>query len=335
MSDLLWKKFPILDDGFICLSDFMGSDAKIASRARTSYGNDRRYELEVSSPEYQEAAKSDETLIRYLMRHSHTSPVEFCEVEFLVRAPLYVVAQWQRHRTGSFNQVSGRYREMIDSMQETPTDKWRLQSTNNKQGSAGYLVDWPEHARIEEDYTSDSEGLPEACQVVTIPDTKVLVTKPNQGPGSYLSERELYAHKILEEVYHERLALGVAKEQARKDLPVCNYTEMYWKCDLHNLLHFLKLRMDPHAQEEIRVYANQIAEIVEELFPVTWQAFVDYRLNALTLTALDVKVIKWWLANRNNSVVCQEGIPVSFAEIIPNKRERTECVDKLRGLGLL
>lgn len=352
MTNLLWKKFPILNDGFICLSDVMGNDAKIASRARTSYGLHLReerinqkltkhiqYPNEIFVKEHRysdqdkswicfmsngdikkvtvtdhlnlvkEIDKEDATLIRRLMRDRHTSPFEFCQVEFLVRAPIYVFRQWHRHRTASINEYSGRYKEMIDSMETTPPGKWRLQSGKNKQGSDGYLTEWP-------------EGYDEL--------TKASFT----SPGGELSAMEEILHEQATKVYQQRLKFGVAKEQARKDLPVSNYSEMYWSCDLHNLLHFLTLRMDSHAQEEIRLYANQMGEIVKELFPVTWQAFEDYRLNAMTLTALDTQALK-----RINGLLPSERMEEFYDSILKqvfnNKTEREECVAKLKRLGIL
>lgn len=354
--NLLWKKFPILNDGFICLADFMGNDSKIASRARTSYGlhdlearlnekltkhigypdgvfvkrnefsgadqaivchmsngDVRKVTLESYHELQNQIEVEDAGLIRRLMRDRHTSPFEFCQVEFLVRAPIYVFRQWHRHRTASINEYSGRYKEMIDSIETTPPGKWRLQSGKNKQGSDGYLKDWP-------------EGFDE------------LTKNSFTSPGGQLSAMEEMLHEHAQKVYLERLALGVAKEQARKDLPVSNYSEMYWSCDLHNLLHFLTLRMDKHAQEEIRLYANQMGEIVKELFPVTWQAFEDYRLNAMQLTALDIKAIQK-LSDPNFAVVSNTGYldeaHTLLQSIFTNKTEREECVDKLTRLGIL
>lgn len=327
----------------------MGNDSKIASRARTSYGlHDREVRInekltkhigypfdvfvkkskyssadsaiicymsngdvrKVTSEDYMkcqhEIDREDAGLIRRLMRDRHTSPFEFCQVEFLVRAPIYVFRQWHRHRTASINEYSGRYKEMIDSMETTPPGKWRLQSGKNKQGSDGYLKDWP-------------EGLES--------------NHPDQSPGEFLSEDETFMHKSLNLSYKRRLALGVAKEQARKDLPVSNYSEMYWSCDLHNLLHFLTLRMDEHAQEEIRLYANQMGEIVKELFPVTWQAFEDYRLNAMQLTALDIKAIQ--LLTEGKTIGVEDYPTWVLDQVFTNKTEREECIAKLKRLGIL
>ena len=190
-----------------------------------------------------------------------------------VKAPIYVFRQWHRHRMASLNEYSGRYSEMIDDCERT--SEWRLQSTSNKQGSKDGKLEWPED-------TSKLNIFPILEDVI----------KDSYSPESYLSYRESYLQELLREGYEERLKFGIAKEQARKDLSVSNYSEMIWKSDLHNLLHFLSLRMDSHAQKEIRDYANIIGnEIVAALFPQTWEAFQDYRFQAITLSRLDIEMI--------------------------------------------
>lgn len=236
------------------------------------------------------------TLIRHLMRHRHTTPFEMAEVKFLVRCPMDLWRQWIRHRTANVNEYSTRFSEAIDAAQKTEPDQWRLQSTTNKQGSSVNFVE------------SDVLG----------------------GVFS-LQEREL--HKQSREVYEARLRAGVAREQARKDLPLSTYTEAYWKCDLHNILHFLGLRMDSHAQTEIREYATAMGEkIIAPLFPEVWRAFLDYRLNAITLSALDISVI--------NSIALtdawtREEIDGIVKEEISNKREQAETLEKLKRLGFI
>ena len=187
------------------------------------------------------------------MRHWHTTPFEMAEIKLLVRVPMDCWRQWIRHRMASVNETSTRYSIAIDAAQTTPADRWRLQATKNRQGSEGFL-------------------------------------DPAMGTELSAAERELQQHA--RQVYERRLELGVAREQARKDLPLSTYTEACWKIDLHNLLHFLQLRMDPHAQWEIRQYAETIGrEIVRPLFPLVWEAFADYRLEAVQLTRLDRDVI--------------------------------------------
>jgi len=287
VEQLRWRKFPVLDDGFVCLVDVMGDDSAIVQAARVSYGTGTK------------KVSDDRTLIRYLMRHHHTTPFEMAEVKLLVRVPMDIWRQWIRHRTASVNEYSTRYSIAIDTAHQTAPDMWRKQSTMNRQGSEGFL---------------------------------------DEQTGAELSreERELQEHA--RRVYQHRLELGVAREQARKDLPLSTYTEAYWKIDLHNLLHFLELRMDRHAQWEIAEYAKVIGnEIVAPLFPMTWEAFVDYRLQGMSLTRLDCEVIA--------RLVSQGQLPADESAFLEAQdpgwrelsrcREREECLEKLRRLGLV
>ena len=233
------KKIKVDRQGWIMLTNYMGSDSEIASCARTSYGKDRKE----SNPE------RDRKLIRYMMRHGHTSPFEQAELQFLVYVPMDTWRQWIRHRTASVNEYSTRYSVAIDEMHEA--EVWRKQSKSNNQGSEGEIE-------------------PALAQT--------------------LSKAEQAFHEAARNLYKARIEAGVAREQARKDLPLSTYTKAYWKIDLHNLLHFLKLRLDSHAQLEIRQYAEKIAEVVKELFPITWQAFEDYELHSIKINETDQKV---------------------------------------------
>ncbi len=287
LEKLRWKKFPVLDDGFVCLVDAMGNDEAIVQAARVSYGEGTR------------RVSDDRTLIRYLMRHQHTTPFEMVEVKLLVRVPMDCWRQWIRHRMASTNEYSTRYSVAIEAAQTTPPDGWRVQATGNRQGSEGTL---DEHV------------------------------------GADLTAEEVQFQKAARAMYQRRLALGVAREQARKDLPLSTYTEAYWKIDLHNLLHFLALRMDVHAQQEIREYAHTIGQkIVQPLFPGVWEAFVDYRLEAMHLTRLDGGVIARLAqsgripATEENFLAAQDP---SWAELA-RCRERDECRAKLVQLGIL
>ena len=288
IDGLRWEKFPVLDDGFVCLVDCMGDDSSVVQAARVSYGVGTK------------KVSDDRTLIRYLLRHRHTTPFEMAEIKFLVRVPMDCWRQWIRHRTANVNEYSTRYSVAIDSAQTTPPDQWRTQSSVNRQGSEGFL---PSEA----------------------------------GESLTASEREF--QEAAEKLYIDRLDAGVAREQARKDLPLCTYTEAYWKIDLHNLLHFLALRMDEHAQWEIRQYATTIGEkIVQPLFPVVWEAFNDYRREAMFLTRLDVGVIQR-LSESGGSVPYEDSAFLaaqdpSWAELT-RCRERDECRSKLVRLGLL
>jgi len=190
--------------------------------------------------------QADKALIRYLMRNRHTSPFEGAEIKLHIRCPIFVARQWLRHRTASVNEVSARYTEMEESFYIPDEDYIRAQSSNNKQCSGN---------------------------VVDSQDAEIYL--------SYLKEIQ----KSVYNVYKYALSVGISRERARELLPVGLYTEFYWKIDLHNLLHFLELRMHPHAQQEIRDYANIIGyEIVKTWVPITWQAFLDYRLNAVTFS---------------------------------------------------
>lgn len=268
-------------DGFIYLVDKMGTESSIIQAARVSYGEGTK------------SISDDTTLIRYLMRHRHTTPFEMVVLKFHVRVPMDCWRQWIRHRMSSTNEYSTRYSEAIDSMAVTDPNEWRLQSQTNKQGSSNTLQEWPENT-----------------------DNHIPI-KATTTPGEYLTQKEQEFQKQAQEIYQTRLKFGVAREQARKDLPLSTYTEAYWKIDLHNLLHFLSLRMDSHAQLEIREYANTIGKIVAEHYPNVWQAFEDYRLNAITLTALDIKAI---IEDR--------------IDHITNKREKAECLEKCRKLNI-
>jgi thymidylate synthase (FAD) len=292
----------VLDKGFVQLVDWMGTDADIATAARTSYGEKR-------------SISDDATLIRYLMRHRHTTPFEMCELKFRVKVPMDCWRQWIRHRMASVNEYSTRYTDAIDECQQTSPDAWRLQASNNKQGSSGEFVPLFE--------TTGDPGTPGYDG----PMSAWIGPRDEQGfplGGHELTHSESLLQSHAREVYKQRLSAGVAREQARKDLPLSNYTLAYWKIDLHNLLHFLGLRMDSHAQLEIRQYATVIGEqFVAKLFPVAWQAFLDYRVNAINLTALDQQA----LTAREFRIACL------MEEYGMTKREVEEYLAKCKALG--
>lgn len=243
------------------------------------------------------ATSTDETLMFYLMRHQHTSPFEQMELQFHVKVPMDIWRQWIRHRTASINEYSTRYSEVIEDMAVTPPDKWRKQSKDNKQGSDGYL---------------DIED------------------------GRDLSEDEAIFRLKAKEIYQKRLEMGVAREQARKDIPLSTYTLAVWKINLHNLFHFLELRLHPHAQQEIREYAQAIYDLARPLAPLAFAAFTRYRLRATRLSEIDSQVIKNIMQNCKST-------PVSYTEflnMVPSEwqgkrcREREECFDKLVKLAI-
>ena len=287
-AELRWKKFPVLDDGFVCLVDAMGSDGAVVQAARVSYGEGTK------------KISDDRTLIRYLMRHRHSTPFEMAELKFLVRVPLYIWQQWLRHRTANINQESHRYSVADDAMQVVDSLEWRAQSESNRQGSAGGL---------------------------------------NEELGTELSAAQANFQQSARQLYTQRLEAGVAREQARIDLPGSTYTQAYWKIDLHNLLHFLALRMDAHAQNEIRDYATAIGEnIVKPLFPQVWEAFTDYRLHAMLLTGPDSAVIARLAATGSPAPWSNEAFLAAQDPgwaALTRSRERDECLGKLVRLGLL
>lgn len=287
LDAILGKKIKVLDDGFVRLVDYMGSDASIVQAARVSYGEGTKKVTE------------DRGLIRYLMRHRHSTPFEMCEIKLHIRVPMDAWRQWIRHRMASVNEYSTRYSIAIDAAQQTEAHEWRVQSKDNKQGSEGFL---------------------------------------SAEEGRRLSEQEKEMHRMMRSLYDERLESGVAREQARKDLPLSTYTEAYWKMDLHNLLHFLALRMDSHAQYEIRVYAEAIGkEIVSKWCPLAWEAFLDYRLNAQNFSETELKIISEIGAGNTGKVKSMmEDIGLlkyKEGKLLRN-RERSELEEKLQYLNI-
>ena len=291
VEQLRWKKVPVLDDGFVCLVDVMGDDQAIVQAARVSYGEGTR------------KVSDDRGLIRYLLRHRHTTPFEMVELKFLVRVPMDCWRQWIRHRTANVNEYSTRYSLAIDATQSTKPEEWRTQATSNRQGSSGWL---------------DAEL------------------------GAKLTASEIEFQQQARTLYEQRIELGVAREQARKDLPLSTYTEAYWKVDLHNLLHFLALRMDSHAQLEIREYATAIGEqIVRPLLPIVWEAFIDYRMEGMFLSRLDrgviVRLMEQLAKSGKARATDEEFMAAQDPTWIDMQRcrERDECRSKLVELGIL
>ena len=287
LEKILGKAFPVLDDGFVRVVDYMGDDGSIVQSARVSYGKGTR------------KISEDRGLIRYLLRHRHTTPFEMCEIKLHVRVPMDCWRQWIRHRTANVNEYSTRYSIAIDRAQATAPDEWRQQAANNKQGSDGYA------------------------------DVEL---------GTLLTQRERQLQQLAREVYNERLERGIAREQARKDLPLSTYTEAYWKVDLHNLLHFLALRMDPHAQKEIRAYATVIGEeIVAPWLPLAWEAFQDYRMGGAFLTRIDREVFALVIRGESGAATKKAeelGILSRGDKGMKRNRERAELEAKLRDFGL-
>lgn len=287
LDEVLGEPFKVLKDGFIRVVDYMGSDSSIVQAARVSYGAGTK------------KLREDEALLRYLLRHRHTSPFEMCEVKLHVRVPMDIWRQWIRHRTANVNEYSTRYSIAIDSAENTNPDEWRTQSLTNRQGSAGSL---------------DVEK------------------------GKLLSLQETEFHRLSREMYDKRIEAGVAREQARKDLPLSTYTEAYWKIDLHNLLHFLELRMEINAQYEIREYANTIFnEVIKRWTPLTYKAFIDYMIESMTFSGLEIKIIKEMISGGSTKIkdfYMEFGWIKQDGSKNPNNRELFEFEEKLNKLSL-
>lgn len=242
----------------------------------------------------------DRGLIRYLLQHRHTTPFEMCSLKLHIRIPMDAWRQWIRHRTASVNEYSTRYSVAINASQKTAPDQWRTQAVDNKQGSAAPL---------------DADA------------------------GARLTAAEEDLHQLSRQVYENRIEAGVAREQARKDLPLCTYTEAYWKIDLHNLLHFLALRMDSHAQKEIRDYATVIGEeIVSRWVPLTWEAFQDFRFQGVNLSRLETEIVAAIGAGqmeKASSLAAEAGwLKPSKKGGLIRSRERMELEAKLKQLNL-
>ena len=242
MEAHLYTAYPVLDHGFVRVIDYMGDDSAICQAARVSYGRGTK------------AVTNDEGLIRYLMRHWHSTPFEMCEIKLHVKLPVFVARQWIRHRTANVNEYSARYSILDREFYIPAPEHVNAQSVVNNQGR-GQVLEGEEAARVLEILKADS----------------------NRCYDNY------------EAMISDEGQNGLARELARMNLPANIYTQWYWKVDLHNLFHFLRLRADAHAQYEIRVYADQICKIVADWVPAAYGAFEDYRLGGAQLSgrALD------------------------------------------------
>lgn len=269
---LLGHYIPVLNAGHICLIDYMGNDAEIVRAARVSYG------------EQGKKLRSDRGLLRYLMRHDHTSPFEMCEIKLLCKMPIFVARQWIRHRTASVNEVSLRYTGAEGEFYVPSLDMIGRQSKSNKQGR---------------------EGPQSLCEEDRLDAFTTIFGANNEALNAY--------NKLADR-------LGVARELARTVLPANLYTSWVWKIDLHNLFHFLRLRLHPHAQAEIREYAKAIQGIVEAWVPVSWDAFRDYRLASSSFSRQELEVLRA-MALRSPPERPQDGL---------SDREWGELLDKLR-----
>ena len=280
---LIGVRRPVLSHGFVALVDYMGNDAAIVQAARVSYGQGTK------------SVRDDRGLIRYLLRHRHTTPFEMVEFKFLVRLPIYVARQWVRHRTASLNEYSARYSVVPDEFDLPPPGSVRAQSTRNRQGRGDAL--------------------------------------PPETVERFRSDLDKVSHEAYD-VYRRALDAGVARETARMVLPLAYYTEWYWKIDLHNLFHFLSLRLDAHAQEEIRVYAAELAKIAAVVCPVACEAFEEFTLGALSLSRREQRAVRALLDGATPQAACESaGLPLTREDGRPmTTGEGVEFLDKLTRL---
>jgi len=272
LEAMLFHPVRVLDHGFVRVIDYMGDDAAIVQAARVSYGRGTR------------RVQEDTGLIRYLMRHRHTTPFEMCEIKFHIKLPIFVARQWIRHRTASINEYSARYSILDKEFYLPAPEHLAAQSATNRQGRGDVLAG-EEAAEVLHLLRDDAER--------TYAHYSVML---NEGEHADPARR------------------GLARELARMNLTLNTYTQWYWKTNLHNLFHFLSLRADAHAQYEIRVYADAMLRMTEAWVPTAAAAFRDYRLGAVTLSAQMVAVIKRMLA----------GEPVTQETSGLNRREWSE-----------
>jgi thymidylate synthase (FAD) len=257
LEEILYEPLPVLDRGFIRVVDYMGDDAAVVQAARVSYGRGTR------------KVSEDQGLINYLMRHRHTTPFEMCEIKYHVKLPIFVARQWIRHRTANVNEYSARYSILDNEFYVPAPEHLAAQATTNRQGRGRVL-----------------EG--EAAQ-------RVLDILRRDAERAYAG----YAELLNEDAAGTPIdpaQPGLARELARINLSLGFYTQWYWKTDLHNLMHFLSLRADPHAQHEIRAYAEAILGTVARWVPMTHAAFLEYRMNAATISATGLAVIRRLIA---------------------------------------
>lgn len=258
LEDILYEAQPVLDHGFVRVIDYLGNDSSIVQAARVSYGSGTK------------KARGDEGLIRYLMRHRHSTPFEMCEIKLHVKLPIFVARQWIRHRTANVNEYSARYSILDREFYIPEAATLAAQSTSNAQGR--------------------DEILPEN-------EAKAVI--------SYLKSHSEASYDGYKKMLTDEGKLGLARELARMNLPANIYTQWYWKIDLHNLFRFISLRADTHAQYEIRAYADVIGQLTKRWVPIAWRAFSDYETGGAHLSAAQTKCVKAMLMgteiNQENS----------------------------------
>jgi len=263
LEKVLYDLIPVLDHGFIRVIDYMGDDSSIVQAARVSYGKGTK------------KVSTDEGLIKYLMRHRHSTPFEMCEIKYHIKLPIFIARQWIRHRTANVNEYSARYSILDKEFYIPAKEQLATQSASNRQGRGDVL------------------GGSQANEVL-----KILKDDATRTYSNY----EIMLNERFDGTVIDKKKDGLARELARMNLTLNTYTQWYWKTDLLNLLNFLFLRSDDHAQYEIRVYADRILETVKKWVPITYEAFMDYRVGAAEISSKGIKVIKDLISGKTISI---------------------------------
>jgi len=286
LEKVLYEAIPVLDHGFIRVIDYMGDDSSIVQSARVSYGKGTK------------KVSTDEGLIRYLMRHWHSTPFEMCEIKYHVKLPIFIARQWIRHRTANVNEYSARYSILDKEFYIPAKEQLSAQSTNNRQGRGDLITGQ------------------QADEVLKILKDDAVRTYDNYE--KMLNER--FDGTVIDEKKS-----GLARELARMNLTLNSYTQWYWKTDLLNLMNFLFLRGDSHAQYEIRVYAEKMLDTVKKWVPITHAAFLDYRVGAAHLSSKGLKIVKSMI----------NGNKVGYEDSGLSKREWNELMEVIDKKNLI
>lgn len=283
LEEIMFKPLPVLDHGFVRIIDYMGDDAAIVQAARVSYGKGTT------------KVSDDAGLLNYLLRHRHSTPFEMCEIKYHIKLPIFIARQWIRHRTANVNEYSARYSVLDREFYIPDQVNLATQSKSNRQGR-GEVLEGKEAAAVLDLLRDDAEN--------------------NYNHYVEMLNEDESGH-IIDETRD-----GLSRELARMNLTLNTYTQWYWKIDLHNLLHFLSLRADEHAQYEIRVYAEAIMETVKRWCPITYDAFIDHRINSVTLSGKAIQVIKKMI----------DGVSIGQEDSGLSKREWRELMGVLEKL---
>ena len=278
LEEILFEPIPVLDHGFVRVIDYMGDDAAVVQAARVSYGKGTK------------KISDDAGLINYLLRHRHTTPFEMCEIKYHVKLPIFVARQWIRHRTANVNEYSARYSVLDREFYVPEEDHLAAQSSSNRQGRGNILLG-KEAKRVLDILREDAQ--------ITYDHYIEMLNESEEGNIIDVSKE------------------GLARELARMNLTLSTYTQWYWKTDLHNLLNFLSLRADTHAQYEIRVYADAMMETLRRWCPITFQSFSDHRVEGVTLSGKAIKVVKKLIS----------GVHINQEESGMSKREWRELME--------